>query len=47
MSELKKVRMKLYQVIETGSKELIIEVSRELDKIILKHMYSQLGAKNL
>jgi len=47
MSELKKARMKLYEVIETGSRERIIEASRELDKIIVKHMHSQLNKKNL
>jgi len=47
MSELKKVRMKLHEIIETGSRERIMEVSRELDKIILKHMHSQINKKNL
>ncbi|HEY8422908.1 MAG TPA: aspartyl-phosphate phosphatase Spo0E family protein [Thermoclostridium sp.] len=47
MSELEKARKELYKVIETGSWEQIIEVSQELDKIILMHMYSQIGKKHL
>ncbi|NLX77206.1 MAG: Spo0E family sporulation regulatory protein-aspartic acid phosphatase [Clostridiaceae bacterium] len=47
MSELKKVRKELHEVIETGSRKQIVEVSQELDKIILRHMYSQIGKKHL
>ncbi|AGC67931.1 hypothetical protein Cst_c09330 [Thermoclostridium stercorarium subsp. stercorarium DSM 8532] len=39
--------MRLHEAIETGPWELIIEVSRELDRIILKHMHSQLSESHL
>ncbi|NLM11455.1 MAG: Spo0E family sporulation regulatory protein-aspartic acid phosphatase [Clostridiaceae bacterium] len=47
MSELKKARKELYEVIESGSREQIMEVSQDLDKIILRHMYNQLSKKHL
>lgn len=48
MPELKKARKELYEVIESGSREKIMEASQELDKIILRHMYKQIiGKKHL
>lgn len=47
MSELEKTRKALYEVIETGSREQIMEVSQELDKIILRYMYNQIFQKHL
>jgi len=47
MSELKKARKELYDVIETGTWEQIMKISQELDKIILRHMHDQIVKKHL
>ena len=47
MSELKKARKELYEVIESGSREQIMEVSQDLDKIILQPLDNPLSKKHL
>lgn len=45
MTELKKARRNLYEVIETGKTEDILEASREMDKQVLRLMHRQIKQK--
>lgn len=45
MTNLKKARRNLYEVIESGKREDILEASREMDKQVLRLMYRQIERK--
>jgi len=45
MTELKKARRNLYEIIESGKREDILEASREMDKHVLRFMHIQKGRK--
>lgn len=47
MPELKKARKVLYEVMETGSREQIVEASQEVDKLVLRLMHKQIRKKQL